>query len=232
MKIILLSFLFFCLTSSYSQNKTNLSIRYSSTLINLENYTDSNKKEFVIQMKKYIEEVAYDLKVSGNTSEFATVKKMTLSNKYPNPIQATKNKTKFYIDSIIFIEEINAFDEYYLIEEPSHNINWKLINDTKTILGYICYKATFTKTGDNNTKIDAWYAPTLPFQFGPNGYHGLPGLILMVIQNNEYVYIAESINWSDDVFVIKPTSGEKITRKYFNDKVRQAFKTIQSYNKN
>jgi len=58
-------------------------------------------------------------------------------------------------------------------ETLSHN--WKLINESKTIKGYACKKATVTYGGRDWI---AWYAPEVPFSVGPYKFRGLPGLII------------------------------------------------------
>lgn len=64
--------------------------------------------------------------------------------------------------------------------------DWILSNDTKIIDGYLCFKATSYFYNENgwvdNPKfnITAWYTTKIPVPYGPNGYHGLPGLILEV----------------------------------------------------
>jgi GLPGLI family protein len=63
---------------------------------------------------------------------------------------------------------------------------WTLLNESKMIDGYTCYKATSPvmhqknnfKSTDPKFNITAWYAPEIPVSFGPVGYGGLPGLIL------------------------------------------------------
>lgn len=61
--------------------------------------------------------------------------------------------------------------------------DWILENETKEINGFVCFKATALKTVENSAgvfhfPIIAWYCPQIPLSYGPNGYGGLPGLIL------------------------------------------------------
>lgn len=69
------------------------------------------------------------------------------------------------------------------------NKDWKLVNETKLIDKYTCYKATTVEVvqnpkGNFEKDIIAWYCPELPFSFGPLGYGGLPGLILELQTEN------------------------------------------------
>lgn len=65
-------------------------------------------------------------------------------------------------------------------------LDWQLVNQSKIIGGYTCYKAVATerlysrKGFFYNKQVIAWYAPELPLNFGPKYYNGLPGLILQI----------------------------------------------------
>lgn len=67
--------------------------------------------------------------------------------------------------------------------EPSNKIDWKLINESKTVSGYACKKA-ITKYGNKN--IIAWYTDEIPFQEGPYTFKGLPGLIVSLEDEKQY----------------------------------------------
>lgn len=78
---------------------------------------------------------------------------------------------------------VGYLNEAEYIMNLEQKADWELTNETKTINGYLCYKATsiyHNQTWNDNPKfeISAWYTPRIPVPFGPNGYHGLPGLIL------------------------------------------------------
>lgn len=75
---------------------------------------------------------------------------------------------------------------------------WILTNETKIIDGFTCMKATSQykvvyKDKIFNHPVIAWYCPSLPYNFGPNGYSGLPGLILE-LQVRNVVYGATQID--------------------------------------
>ena len=65
--------------------------------------------------------------------------------------------------------------QLYLLEEPKYKLNWTITNDTMSIEGIHCQKATTHFKGRNWI---AWYATELPFQSGPWKLNGLPGLII------------------------------------------------------
>ena len=214
------------LSNTVSSQKSNkLSVRYITYSDNKpdESYkSDPIKMKYYLMMKEWMENVEFLLEIDGNTSEFETIKKPSLWHETINPAQAVMDLTRYYTDSISFIEQRTAFEQLYLIEEPSYQIKWELSNETKTILGYTCYKATYTYQEITPVAIEAWYAPKLPYRFGPMRSYGLPGLILEVIQNKALHYKAIDIVWDDNVWVLKPTIGKKITREDLNKRYENA----------
>ena len=66
---------------------------------------------------------------------------------------------------------------------------WKLTNETQTIIGYKCQKATCRFRGRD---FIAWFAPSIPVKRGPWKFGGLPGLILKVL-DKDGLYTFEAI---------------------------------------
>lgn len=126
----------------------------------------------------------------------------------------------------------------YIIEDSLRGLKWKLEEDTLTILGYLCHKATTTQPmqargrrfmpGGNNENneqnaqpqeqpVVVWYTEAIESQAGPDVYFGLPGLILKTdLNNGSMVYTALSIEKTDNKDIVKaPTNGKKITREEY-----------------
>lgn len=124
--------------------------------------------------------------------------------------------------------------EYYEINEYLHNeyvikteynpINWKIMEETKIINGYLCNKAiTIEKRTDRkgiteDLKIIAWFAKDIPYSFGPKNYFGLPGLILELHEGlNRISYLASQIELSSNKTIdfIFPKNAEWISMEDF-----------------
>ena len=75
-------------------------------------------------------------------------------------------------------------NSYYT--EPTPKQDWLIKNETMTIVGYGCQKATCIFRGRNYT---AWCTVDIPISQGPWKFSGLPGLILKVEDDaKEYVF--------------------------------------------
>lgn len=82
--------------------------------------------------------------------------------------------------------------------------DWKLHNESKTINGFVCKKATTTNTAFNsNQKIVAWYCETIPVNDGPMHYHGLPGFIIQIEINDTTTLTFEKLAYVKDSFTIE-----------------------------
>ncbi len=83
--------------------------------------------------------------------------------------------------------------------------NWKLINETKVINTINCKKAEVTFKGRNWI---AWYAPEIPFPYGPMKFSGLPGLIIKITdEKGDY-----------DFELVKSISNSQLKNKRINMK--------------
>lgn len=80
--------------------------------------------------------------------------------------------------------------------------NWEITNETKTIEGFKCKKATSNWLGYNFT---AWYTEDIEISIGPDKFDGLPGLILYLYTPHSE-WKATKINQTneEDVIIKKP----------------------------
>lgn len=133
----------------------------------------------------------------------------------------------------------------YLIVDSIKQQPWKLINETKEILGYTCLKATRKVTiqgssqrvsfgagsgGANITKdttskpqsreieVVAWYAQDIASPVGPDSYGQLPGVILQLDSDNgATVFTAIEVKKQVDPKQLKePKKGKVVTNTEFS----------------
>lgn len=107
------------------------------------------------------------------------------------------------------------------IEEPM-NLDWTIAEETDTILGLWCTKAS---TEYGGRRYHAWFVPEIPINDGPYVFQGLPGLILKVTDDEGwYTFTAKRILTEKTNRYINPRwifeQCQKIDRKTFVDKLR------------
>ncbi|MNR06383.1 hypothetical protein D3C85_1224520 [compost metagenome] len=111
---------------------------------------------------------------------------------------------------------------------------WTILNESKKIEGYTCFKATTPFLTDEDGKkkenifFTAWFSPEIPFSFGPLGYGGLPGLILE-LQTDKATFFVKKINLSLDKTpeIDKLTSPKAITAETYLQMIRGTYSKEQ-----
>ncbi|MEZ4909588.1 MAG: GLPGLI family protein [Saprospiraceae bacterium] len=108
----------------------------------------------------------------------------------------------------------------FVIEDDIPKYKWKMLNELKDIAGYVCMKAE-TKDTVNNVVITAWYTDKIAVRSGPEGFSGLPGMILALDFNIDDINIvATKINLAPETPIILPIpkkiKGKPITYQEFN----------------
>jgi GLPGLI family protein len=131
------------------------------------------------------------------------------------------------------VEQKEMFGKKFLIDDTLKVQGWKLGTDAMTILGYKCMKATLTDSvrmrGDSMTKrnITAWFTEDVPLSMGPGLYGSLPGLVLAVdVNNGQMTSVAKKVEFKKvkDEDIKAPSKGEKMTRKEFDEKLKEMMK--------
>lgn len=94
--------------------------------------------------------------------------------------------------------------KYGLLKDETHN-GWTIMDESKEIGGYVCYKAIRTniryapQSGEKFIfPIEAWFCPELPFPYGPKQYGGLPGLIMELQDENMHFGLVE-LSFVEDI---------------------------------
>jgi GLPGLI family protein len=111
----------------------------------------------------------------------------------------------------------------YLIEDIIPKYKWKILNEIKEIQDYLCMKAETTDP-IKGTKVTAWFTDKIKLNAGPEGYYGLPGLILSLTLNENDVDIeATKIEIDDNIKLptLKKIKAKKIARVEFEAKYKK-----------
>ncbi|MBG6060315.1 GLPGLI family protein [Flavobacterium sp. CG_9.1] len=131
-------------------------------------------------------------------------------------------------EGVIFQNEEFSYSEIkgeigkFLIKRNKRK-DWTLENETKEINGFVCFKATAVKTVINSAgvfhfPIIAWYCPQIPLSYGPNGYGGLPGLILE-LQVRNILFGVKKIDLKPNKNILVPQRKEfkVVSEKEYED---------------
>jgi len=105
----------------------------------------------------------------------------------------------------------------FIIEDSLQPLPWKLLDESKQVLGHNCRKAVWYNEERKQTVV-AWYSDKLPAFLGPETFNSLPGTVLEVdINEGERQIIATSFS-SDKLRkgeLKAPSKGERITEEGF-----------------
>ena len=144
----------------------------------------------------------------------------------------------------------DLFGDTYLITDTIKKYDWKLVDETKTIAGFTCKKATTTtktfrqsirvvSTLDpanaqapkpEETEVIAWYAVDMPSPAGPEGYVGLPGVVMELdIDKGGTVFTVEEVRpLSDPAQLKEPKKGRKVTQEEYAKEMKKAIDNMRS----
>jgi len=116
-----------------------------------------------------------------------------------------------------------------LVKKANKKLEWDITTESKMIGDYLCYKAIYldkfiNRLGKNTSvPITAWFAPSLPYGFGPKYFNGLPGLILE-LEDRETTFLASSIIISNESeATIDFPKGKAITKEEFEKKMKSQY---------
>lgn len=200
-------FLFFFITfiiNTFSQERVIL-VEYG-TYFNDDNGVFTKDKVFgepFIKAMNEAKNLSFGLIINSDGAKFFDKSDSELKNLNVDLAKAFTNYMGIvynFDNEIIFQSKILGENIY-----TKHEIkkDWIVTNESKLIDNYLCYKATSVnkitnKAGQFNFPITAWFCPTIPYQYGPNGYGNLPGLILE-IQIRNVTYFMKKIDFDSEL---------------------------------
>ncbi|WP_397444708.1 GLPGLI family protein [Polaribacter sp. R77954] len=245
MKIKITLILFLITSILFSQKKYSKVIYKKKSILKIKNKND-NADILLNKTFSKMDELEYILQFNKDISIFKENEKLSIGNT-DNSLPTKLSKIMGGGSGVFYTElkEGNIYhqkefeSDIFLIKLSKQN-NWVLTQEKKQIGDYTCYKATkkdfFIGSSGNSVeiKIKAWYAPELPYSFGPLKYNGLPGLILE-IENDKVIFYASKIilNQSNGKELKKVDKGIKITQKEYDSITSGLAKDFrEKYNRN
>ncbi len=235
MKVVLSIILLFFISVLTAQS--SVTIQYKVKL-----YNDSDKNininKWVKQAVSGAEKIKFILKANQSESIFYLEdniynkeKKVKIAldfSEYIAPIYNSFNEEFYYFNTI----DENYFKKNEYLVKVKKLETWKIKEESKKINGFLCYKAEGMLLSEEEQvkpkKVIAWYCPEINCSTGPNGFGGLPGLILE-IQVGNVLFGAERIeSFKKSVTIDRLDKGKLIDFKKFiaisEDRILKAIK--------
>ena len=234
MKIIISTFVIFFCNILFPQNNSGL-VNYSVIMPDF-NYTAKGDYSLLKGVYLASKQIRYELKFDQNGSEFARNKALLIGvnadeEEFMNFAESKlTSRYKYYYNKTIS----KKFQSKKSTLFESFVINWQITNESKKIDIYNCFKAIgeYQSPDRNNElrtwKVEAWFAPSLPFPYGPKFYNGLPGLILELTEkSSNIVYGVASIElYRDDKIKVNFPKGEIISYEEYSQRVANGMNPI------
>lgn len=193
----------------------------------------SNKKEVLDEMARQVK-MASDTKVqlliNDNKASFLVLPNaMSVADQEDINIAIVGFVTgkEYYTDLITKKVYYKEADGTYTVGNLS-SYEWELSNETKTINIFTCYKALLKQDSKDHmgNKIvlitEAWYAPALPYAFGPKEFSGLPGLILE-LKTKRTTFVAAKITKIEKAKPIEFPKGPFVDAVEYDRKLRALY---------
>ncbi|WP_188048934.1 GLPGLI family protein [Flavobacterium sp. GP15] len=121
---------------------------------------------------------------------------------------------------------IKREDNGKLIKKAHDKLQWEISSESKIIDNYLCYKATYfmkfiNRLGVNTSiPITAWFAPSLPYAYGPKYFNGLPGLILELVDRETTFYATSIEIFTDKELALDFPKGKTISAEVYEKEIK------------
>ncbi|MEZ0005985.1 GLPGLI family protein [Flavobacterium sp. 28YEA47A] len=153
------------------------------------------------------------------------------------------------------LSEEDFFGKEFLVSDSLRKWDWKLVDETKKIGNFTCYKAIgvipvskedienfekmknkksekktvlFTPSEPKDRTITVWYTPEIPVSHGPGEYWGLPGLIMEVNDAKTVILCSKIVlNPKDKVVIKMPKKGKKVTKKEYEALIEKQMESMK-----
>tara|TARA_R110002124_G_scaffold49369_1_gene144839 strand:- start:718 stop:1536 length:819 start_codon:yes stop_codon:yes gene_type:complete len=180
---------------------TNIKVQYQ--LIFCPDSTDLNRKmeeDFFLDIKAMKQSFFYSENFGKTDSIKALINSGKLSPqeymadpKYRFKTMFNQFTTKNYADRSAETVEKILFNQFLFPVEAK--LKWTITEETDTISGFVCTKATTSYAGRDYV---AWFTMVVPVADGPYVFWGLPGLVVQVGDTKEhYVFTLSALSNSD-----------------------------------
>lgn len=223
--LILLSFN----TKNFCQDSFVTKVIYKISKPEVEKTNDenvsANVKSFLKERNSAYDLVECELIYNKTKSLFKIIDKLNYKEDKFYGLVAIFASGIYYkdIETKIKKKQLEIQGEVLNITLPFEEYKWEILNESKMINGYLCYKAISKHVEFNHRKNqdiinypEVWFTPSIASSFGPRGLDGLPGLVLEGKFNNHASFYATKITFEvSGVKLEEPKNGKDVTMEEF-----------------
>jgi GLPGLI family protein len=221
-------YLIFLFNFSHAQSGK---IEYN-VLVNIDmSNVPQSKVDFFNQMVSDANSLKFELSFNKYISSFKNIESLQ-NNSVSHIKMLNVARAAFTPDSDVYLNhiekrEINKKGDGTMVESEYSKNDWKISTESKKIAGYLCYKAIQKLPFINRqgelifAQILAWFAPSLPYPFGPKNFYGLPGLIIELTENKT-TYLMTKIKLVDKDLEIYFPKGKTISKEEYDKKLESS----------
>lgn len=218
--------LLFFIASAYCQSGK---VEYSIKSIDFTPKAGSKYSDLTSDLKTRGEKRKFILLFNSKKSKFSIIKNLDIDDASKEAKLDKMASIRFGSIDTYFFDKIKnqtlkQNEDGVLLKENEQE--WEITSENKNIESYNCYKAILklnylARDGGQKTKtITAWFAPILPYGYGPKGYNGLPGLILE-LQDQETTFLATKIELQKKEIIISVPKGKAIDKNKYDRSMYQ-----------
>lgn len=228
-KIILAVTVFFCMSASFAQTQfiAQGKIEFERK-VNLHKQFDENDS-WSDMMKKTLPQYKtdyFDLYFDNNKTIYKPGREVA-GPKIPDWFNGVANDNIVLNDlnNKTFISQKGVFESSFLIQDSLRKMDWKITNDTRTIAGFECRKATTIIM--DSVFVVAFFTDQIVPPGGPESFTGLPGMILGIaiprLSSTWFATKLELVSVKETEFAA-PKKGKKTNIKDLNIQLKSSMK--------
>lgn len=123
------------------------------------------------------------------------------------------------------VAEKKVFEKTYLISDSLKQCKWKITEEFRKIAGFNCRRAETIIM--DSVYVIAYYTDAILAEGGPEGFNGLPGMILGIVMprlNLTYFAIKIDNYLATEKEITAPGKGEKVNNKSLDEKLQTSMK--------
>jgi GLPGLI family protein len=243
-QFVLISLMLLCVGDAYTQSSTMPPIVFRGKLtferkVNVHKQLDEMMKSsgnmtMAETMKKQVPKYKTDMfdlffnetqSVYKPAPDGISESKMMMGN-----MPADRNIVHSDFEKKQVVAEKKVYEKVYLVADSVKNYEWKITEEFRKIAGFNCRRAETIMM--DSVYVIAFYTDAILANGGPEGFNGLPGMILgIVMPRLNLTYFATGIDMATptEKDMTAPSKGEKVTYKTLESKIRESMKQWGDY---